>query len=130
MPLTPETLPRHELVGLQVRVVESTDPTQVGIEGRVVRETMQTLVVERDDAGSDAGVRMVPKRGRTFEFAIDEAADRREGSGTAFEPAGSGGSARADSPAGEGVAYVTVEGDVLLARPAERTEKGVDSQWR
>ena len=125
MSLTPETLPRHELAGLRVRVVESTDPTQVGIEGRVVRETMQTLVVS-----SDEGVRMVPKQGRTFEFAIDEAADRREGSGTASELSGCGGSAGADSPDGEGVAYVTVEGDVLLARPAERTENGVDSQWR
>ena len=58
MTLTPETLPKHELVGLHVRVVESTDPGRVGIEGRVVRETMQTLVL-----GGDEGVRQVPKRG-------------------------------------------------------------------
>ncbi|MFT4891484.1 MAG: ribonuclease P protein subunit POP4, partial [Halobacteriales archaeon] len=45
MPLTPETLPRHELVGLPVRVADAPNPDLVGIEGRVVRETMRTLVV-------------------------------------------------------------------------------------
>jgi ribonuclease P protein subunit POP4 len=130
MPLTPETLPRHELAGLRVRVVDSVDPTQVGVKGRVVRETTRTLVIEREAASGDAGVTQVPKRGRTFEFAVDEAAEDREASGTTSEPTGRGGSADADSPTGEGVAYVTVDGDVLLSRPAERTEKGADSQWR
>jgi ribonuclease P protein subunit POP4 len=147
MPLTPETLPRHELVGLRVRVVESTDPSRVGIAGRVVGETMHTLCIDCDsghpaidsDAGypdidSDAassvdgagrtGVKQVPKQGTTFEFAIDEAADDREASGIASEPDRSGG------PAGEGVTYVTVDGVVLLSRPARRTENGVDTIWR
>jgi ribonuclease P protein subunit POP4 len=141
MPLTPETLPKHELVGLHVRVVESTDPGRVGIEGTVVRETMQTLAI-----GGDSGVRQVPKRGSTFEFAIDEAAADREAAGTAYEPDDCGGAAdeaatssgeaadaaspRASGHAGEDVAYVTVDGEALCSRPARRTENGVDSKWR
>ncbi len=128
MPLTPETLPRHELVGLHARVVESTDPSRVGIEGEVVRETMRTLVIDADpdrDSGT-AGVKQVPKRGTTFEFRLtDEAAASPKGAGTASQPAGG-----ESQTTGEGAAYVTVDGVALLSRPATRSETGVDSKWR
>lgn len=132
MTLSPETLPRHELVGLHVRVVESTDPNRVGIEGRVVRETMQTLEI----AGA-SGERVVPKAGSTFEFRLgepdsesrtdttDEAAVGRKVAGTASEPVSG-----ETHTAGDGVAYVTVDGTKLLSRPALRTETGVDSKWQ
>jgi len=121
MSLTPESLPRHELVGLHVRVVEDTDQSRVGIEGRVVRETMQTLVVD-----ADSGVRQVPKAGATFEFRLtDEAAAFPKEAGTAFEPAGG-----ESQTTGESVAYVTVDGVRLLSRPERRSENGVDSKWR
>ena len=67
MAMTPETLPRHELVGLDVEVTESTDRTKVGIAGTVVAETTQTLAVE----GADR-VRHVPKAGTTFEFTLPD----------------------------------------------------------
>ncbi len=123
MPLSPETLPRHELVGLHVRVAESTDPTRVGIEGRVVRETMRTLVVR-----SSSGERVVPKAGSTFEFRLDdtdEAAAGLKAAGTASEPVSG-----ETHTAGDGAAYVTVDGRLLLSRPARRTETGVDSKWQ
>jgi len=99
MPLTPETLPRHELNGLHARVVEAPNPDLVGIEGRVVVETANTLHLDSVPAGerSDSGesrVRQVPKQGSKFEFAIegrasghatDEAADSEKGSGIASE---------------------------------------------
>lgn len=158
MSLSPETLPRHELVGLHVRVVESTDPSRVGIEGRVVRETMRTLVVRsearsasekpnvresRSDSrsqseprnGSDdgesrevTGERVVPKAGSTFEFRLDdtdEAAAGLKAAGTASEPVSG-----ETHTAGDGAAYVTVDGRLLLSRPARRTETGVDSKWQ
>ena len=65
MALTPETLTRHELNGLSVRVVDAANPDLVGIAGRVVIETMQTLQI--DDG---TRVRQVPKRGVTLEFAL------------------------------------------------------------
>jgi ribonuclease P protein subunit POP4 len=121
MSLTPETLPRHELVGLHARVVEDTDQSRVGIEGCVVCETMQTLCLE-----SDSGVKQVPKAGATFEFRLtDEAAAPDNGAGTAFKPAGG-----ESQTTGESVAYVTVDGVKLLSRPERRSENGVDSKWR
>ncbi|SDQ89232.1 ribonuclease P protein component 1 [Natronobacterium texcoconense] len=155
MALTPETLPRHELNGLPVRVVESDDTDRVGIAGRVVIETTSTLSIEVRDNG-ESRVVMVPKSGSTFEFAItDDAADLEKRSGTASkladtQPAAADDSSdaadraggdtadcRGDDPevdrrhaAGEDVAYVTVDGSRLLSRPARRTETNGDSPWQ
>jgi len=135
MARSPETILRHELCGLHVRVVESRERSQVGIEGTVVSETTNTLVV-----ATGAGAKRVPKAGRRFEFRlVDEAAaggrttsDRasagrrsaRKTAGTPSEPSACG------CAAGEGEAYVTVDGETLLSRPARRSENGVDTQWR
>jgi len=119
MAVTPETLTRHELVGLAARVRAGDNPDLLDIEGCVVAETTNTLGIEREDgesserseSGSARGadrVATVPKAGTTFEFTL---------------PAGAG-----DAPdAGE---VVTVEGRRLVARPARRTEKSGDSKWR
>jgi ribonuclease P protein subunit POP4 len=105
--LAPETLVRHELAGLSVRVVDATHEGYVGIEGRVVDETANTLLV-----GRDSGVVQVQKAGTTFEFAL---------------PADGGG----DDGDGEAeTSYVVVEGERLVARPARRTELTGDSKWR
>jgi len=64
---TAETLVRHELVGLHVEVAVSPNPDLVGIEGRVVDETTNTLVV----AGSDRD-RQVPKNAATFVFQLPD----------------------------------------------------------
>lgn len=121
MALTPETLRKHELIGLHVRVVDAANPDLVGIEGEVASETMQMLHVATDGSR----VKQVPKQGTTFEFELtDEAAALRKESGTTSEPV-------ADrSPAGNDSVYVTVDGNKLLSRPALRTELTGDSQWR
>ena len=46
MPITPENLPRHELIGLQAEIIESTDPTQEGIKGEILDETRDTLTID------------------------------------------------------------------------------------
>lgn len=122
MPLTPETLPRHELAGLFVRVVESTDPGQVGTAGRVVRETTNTIHV------CDGAVTVVPKRGTRFAFALghtDEATGAGPGTASELPPDTAGQTGQS----GGCEDVVTVDGDVLIARPARRTEHGVDTQW-
>ncbi len=45
MPLRPSNLIRHELIGLEVEVLESTDPGLRGLRGRVVDETKNMLRV-------------------------------------------------------------------------------------
>jgi ribonuclease P protein subunit POP4 len=120
MALTPETLPRHELNGLRVEVVDASNPDLVGIAGRVVVETMQTFHIESRVDG-ESRVRQVPKQGSTFEFVItDEAAASARTAGTASEP----------SDDGDDAAHVTVDGTRLLSQPARRSENTGDSLWR
>ena len=101
MPLTPETLPRHELVGLAVEVVAGANPDVVGLEGTVVTETTRTLGIEGDDR-----VWHVPKDGTSFAFDL------------------------AESHGIEADDCVRVDGDRLVSRPARRTERNGDSLWR
>ena len=151
--ITPETLTRHELVGLPVRVVDADSDAPVGSAGRVLHETFNPLVVR-----TGSGDKRVPKSGTTFEFAVvehattrtDEAADDGQSSGSTSQlgsdtagvrpcqsgPSGAtsvvdGDDAASASRLGEckDVVYVTVDGTQLRHRPAERTERGV-TQWR
>jgi ribonuclease P protein subunit POP4 len=96
MPLTPETLTRHELVGRPLRVADAPNPDLVGLSGRVVSETMRTVVV-----ATDSGDKRVPKQETTFEVVLDVS--------TADQPAG-----HTDEAAGTGV------DDHATAAPAGR----------
>lgn len=119
---TPATLSRHELNGLDVRVAHASNPDAIGISGRVVSETEHTFVIEGDDGRE----RQVPKKGATFEFVLPagdgENGDDSEGSENSENGDGDGN--------GDERTYVTVEGDLLRANPARRTERKERSKWR
>ena len=67
MALTPETLVRHELVGLEVAVVAAPNPDLVGLAGRAVAETTRTIGIEADD-----DLAVVPKAETTFEWTLPD----------------------------------------------------------
>jgi len=68
MRITPKNILRHELIGLYVRVLRSKNRSLEGIEGRVVDETMKTLVVE-----TKTGRRVVvPKSFCEFVFRLPD----------------------------------------------------------
>lgn len=114
MTLAPETLVRHELIGLSARVVDANNPDLIGIGGRIVDETMRTLSIERG-RGRAATVATVPKAGATIEFRLPSNATESEGD----EP-----NSNSDDN------YVTVDGRRLIARPARRTETAGESTWQ
>lgn len=117
MPLTPESLPRHELVGLRAEVVSAASEEYVGIAGDVVTETTKTLGIERAEprsAETEADAQSADARGETRVSHVPKAAATFE-----FEIPGEG-----------GVRVVVVEGEKLEARPARRTEQTGDSKWR
>ncbi len=43
--ITPDNIISHELIGLQARVVQSTNPTMAGLHGRIIDETKSMLVM-------------------------------------------------------------------------------------
>ena len=48
MKITPDLL-RQEFVGLDAKVVKSSNPSQTGIFGRIIKETRNTLVILHKD---------------------------------------------------------------------------------
>ena len=58
-------LRKHGLMGLRVEVLEATDPSQADLEGLVVDETRNTLVLEV--RGTE---KRVPKHGSRFRFDV------------------------------------------------------------
>jgi ribonuclease P protein subunit POP4 len=65
MKLTPQNIIHHELMGLDTKIVDSTNNSLIGIEGRIVDETKNILTVESDDK-----VRNIPKSCSSFIFTI------------------------------------------------------------
>lgn len=68
MPITPQNLVRHELMSLPVRIVESTDPTQKNLRGKVVDETYNTIKIE-----TKKGEKVISKKNTVFIFTLPNA---------------------------------------------------------
>lgn len=82
--ITEGNVARHELIGLDVRVASSPDPSLVGAEGRIIDETRNTLVLAR--RGNGRTVR-VAKEGARFRLSLpDGSTPELEGSSIAFRP--------------------------------------------
>ncbi len=64
--ITPTNLIRHELIGLDVVVSASLNPLSVGIQGKLVDETQQTLTIN-----TKKGDKKILKRMSTFVFNVD-----------------------------------------------------------
>jgi ribonuclease P protein subunit POP4 len=70
MPIAENNIVRHELIGLRVRVAESTDPAMRGLSGTVVDESYNMLVIESKKAGRPASEKRLSKRNSVFIFAL------------------------------------------------------------
>jgi ribonuclease P protein subunit POP4 len=65
MPITPQNLVRHELIGLNVKIAKSTDTTQNGLSGKVIDETYNTLKIE-----TSKGEKLTIKENCVFVFTL------------------------------------------------------------
>ena len=91
--ITAKTLVRHELIGLQVEVVSSTNKFNIGAKGTVTDETRQTLTIETEKGVCKKAERNFAKDQCTFKFTL---------------------------PSGQ---KVKVYGRLLVARPEDRIKK-------
>ena len=66
-PITPQNILRHELVGLTVKVSQTTNAAIRGIRGEVVDETRNTLRIAQAKR-----TLMVPKDIATFRFKLPD----------------------------------------------------------
>lgn len=72
MKLTPQNIIHHELIGLDTQVVDSTNRSLIGIEGRIVNETKNLLTIE-----TDAREKNIPKSCSSFKFTIPSVDGKR-----------------------------------------------------
>ncbi len=59
------TFTQGELIGLNARVVKSTNPSNVGIHGKVIDETRNTLTIRNED-----NTHKIPKETSIFQFKL------------------------------------------------------------
>ena len=71
--ITGKNLMAHEWCGLKARVIESADPQRKGVEGTVVEETQNTLVL--DAKGKE---KVMPKKECVFEFDLGKDDEGKE----------------------------------------------------
>jgi ribonuclease P protein subunit POP4 len=64
--ITIKNLLKHELIGLEVEVVQSGNKSEHGIKGEVVNETKNTFVIQ-----TGKRERTIQKDGRKFVFSLD-----------------------------------------------------------
>lgn len=67
MDLNPESLARHELIGLEVLVEGSSNPSQIGLKALVVDETRNTFLLE-----TKAKVLRLAKRNTSLIFTLPD----------------------------------------------------------
>jgi ribonuclease P protein subunit POP4 len=64
--ILPSTLIYHELMGLEIRVMHSTNSSLIGTQGRIIDETKNMLIIEN----SKSRVLKIPKADSEFLFRI------------------------------------------------------------
>lgn len=91
----PSTLIYHELIGLEIKVIHSTNPVLIGVLGRVIDETKNMLIVEN----SKSRELKIPKADSEFLFRIPaELSEKGRKSDT----------------------FVKIQGNLLLSQPENR----------
>ncbi len=65
MKLTPHNIIHHELIGIDTKVADSTNVSLIGIEGRIIDETKNLVIIE--SVGQE---KKVPKSCSSFIFTI------------------------------------------------------------
>jgi len=67
MPVTPQNVVRHELVGLHAKVVQAKNHANLKIAGKVVNETYKTLVIK-----TAKGDRRIFKHGAVLQISLPD----------------------------------------------------------
>ncbi len=67
MKITPENIEFHELIGLQARIVKASNPTLMGISGKIIDESKNTLKLITQDL-----IKIIPKKSSFFVFRLPD----------------------------------------------------------
>ncbi|MDO5850998.1 MAG: ribonuclease P protein component 1 [Methanobacteriaceae archaeon] len=65
--ITPQNIFRHELIGLRTEIIESNHTDYIGIKGKVIDETYNTLTIDTGDKE-----KLIPKKDVVFMFYLSD----------------------------------------------------------
>lgn len=69
MTITAQNIMAHEFIGLDTKVVHSTNPQIVGLNGRIINETRSMFTI---DVNYHRAPKSIPKAGNGWEFKIQK----------------------------------------------------------
>ena len=104
----------HELIGLELKVVDSSNPSLIGLCGTVIDETKKTLLIEvksevKTEVKNDGSIEDLSSNRNDFNFIYKEKLIQKDVSVFQFKlPAGT---------------IVEIDGKILLNRPEDRIKK-------
>ncbi|VVB61184.1 Ribonuclease P protein component 1 [uncultured archaeon] len=67
MPINEKNIVRHELIGLQAEIVESTDEKKQGLKGKIIDETKKMLLLR-----TEKGEKSTEKAINTFRITLPD----------------------------------------------------------
>ncbi len=62
---TIDTISRHEFIGLETKIIDSSNPQVVGLNGTIINETKSMFTLN-----TQKGMKMIPKSTNDWEFII------------------------------------------------------------
>jgi ribonuclease P protein subunit POP4 len=60
----PSNILKHELIGLFCEIVSSSNKSQIGLKGKIIDETMKTVVIQDEEE------RRIPKQNTVFRIEL------------------------------------------------------------
>ncbi|CUR51701.1 Ribonuclease P protein component 1 [Nitrosotalea devaniterrae] len=66
--ITIENITRHELIGLETSIVQSSNLQVIGLSGKIIDETKSMFSIQ-----TSTGVKLMPKSNSTWQFTINGA---------------------------------------------------------
>ena len=74
---TRANLGRHELIGLEVEVLDATDKKRIGTKGTIVDETRNMLIIRMTITGSTKKEVMIQKKGTKVRVKLEDGPEGR-----------------------------------------------------
>ena len=65
--ITAENITRHELIGLEASIIESTNSQIVGLHGKIIDETKSMFSIH-----TEKGVKMMAKENSVWKFELND----------------------------------------------------------
>jgi len=63
--ITVDTISRHEFIGLETKIIDSSNPQVVGLNGTIINETKSMFTIN-----TEKGMKMIPKLTNDWGFSI------------------------------------------------------------